>query len=98
MIGHTFDCNEERAALLAGLGLVEPAEGAQAWPPAERAAGTVPDEPVEQEAEKPASSDPNNGPTRAQLVERCEELGIEYPSKANKAKLSQLIAEAEAGE
>lgn len=101
LIGHTFDCDDERAAELSALGVAEPADDAQEWPPAggNLVGALVGDEPEDGEDGDEPEAEPSDGePTRAQLMARCDELGVEYPAKANKAKLAQLIAEAEAGE
>ena len=44
---------------------------------------------------EPVSEKPTAEPTRAQLVKLAEGLGIEVPSKATKAQIEALIAEAE---
>lgn len=111
LIGHAFDCSDERAQELAELGLAEAADGAQEWPPkgdppsgqpfnlVGELVGDAPEDGGEDAPEtEPAEDADLDEMTREQLVARCEELGVEYPAKANKAKLKQLIEQAEAGE
>lgn len=57
-----------------------------------RIVGYAPDPIEEPKAAKPAE------PTKAELTETAEGLGIEVPPKATKAELADLIADADGGE
>ena len=93
-IGHTFDCDEARAAHLAGLGLVEAADGSQEWPPPRRQAQGAPAEPPAEPRPAEIGGDPS-AMTRAELVAYAESIGVSVPAQANKAKVISLIAAAE---
>lgn len=96
MIGQTFECDAARAGHLVSLGLAERADGEPLTPEPAWAA-RVEAEPAGETEDAPAQERqplPDN-PTRAQLAAYADSIGVEYPAKANKAKIASLIEEAE---
>ena len=93
--GHVFSCSDERAEKLIELGLAEDAGDAAPWPPvkAETRPASGAEDPDEG-AEGAPAGDSADEPTRAQLLAQAEELGVTVPSKANKNKIKELIADA----